>query len=321
MHVTTTRMTQQRTTLEQYHSVANRIIIEFDKRTGRDWRIHPLRLIEWMALLRPKWSPATWRVYRAAMTNVIRGEFPNLVEEAILILNNASVTLPAKRTKSYRIKKLLPEHLTLLTNHAKSKRSSNLSLAILMLRGAELVGLRPHEWFGSERKGDCVVVNNSKHTNGRAFGPTRHIKLAATSDEENVLIDYVIECANKHETDELWRKRVKSIRMALGRATAEVGIRGLHLYSARHQFSANAKFAGLSHVEIAALMGHASQETASTHYGRRSAGRIGGLKVRPAPTDVATVADLNVGRNLREYRSPDQTTPPDFCVSFGLSTR
>jgi integrase len=303
-------LTQQSSTLEQYHSVANRIIIEFDKCTGRDWRIHPLRLIEWVACLRPRWSPATWRVYRAAMTNVIRGEFPNLVEEATLILNNASVTLQAKPTKSCRIKKLLPEHLTLLTNYAKSKRSSNLSLAILMLRGAELVGLRPHEWFGSKQEGGCIVINNSKHTNGRAFGPVRHIKLEATSDEENALIDYIIEYANKRETDELWRKRVKSVRMALGRATAELGIRGLHLYSGRHQFSANAKFAGLSHVEIAALMGHASQETATTHYGRRSAGRIGGLKVRPAPMDVSTVADLNVGRNPREYQHPDQTTPP-----------
>ena len=46
------------------------------------------------------------------------------------------------------------------------------------------------------------------------------------------------------------------------------------LYTARHQFSANAKSSdGLTRTEIAALMGHASIYTAGEHYGKRRSGR------------------------------------------------
>ncbi|MGZ8160209.1 MAG: hypothetical protein ACXWT4_15560, partial [Methylobacter sp.] len=67
------------------------------------------------------------------------------------------------------------------------------------------------------------------------------------------------------------------------------------LYSARHQFAADAKKSGLSKTAIAALMGHASQETAATHYGRRTAGR-GGFRVTADKADVARVQTLNAKR-------------------------
>src|SRR3546814_8539599 len=43
------------------------------------------------------------------------------------------------------------------------------------------------------------------------------------------------------------------------------------LYSARHQFGANAK-QKLSREEVAALMGHITIDTAARHYGRRRVG-------------------------------------------------
>jgi len=67
------------------------------------------------------------------------------------------------------------------------------------------------------------------------------------------------------------------------------------LYSSRHQFSANAKFLGLPLEEIAALMGHASIETAMAHYGRRSAGN-GSMRVKAHSDDVARVTELNQHR-------------------------
>ena len=41
------------------------------------------------------------------------------------------------------------------------------------------------------------------------------------------------------------------------------------LYSARHQFSANMKASGCKPEEIAALMGHAVDDTATTTYGKK----------------------------------------------------
>lgn len=303
-------ITQQEATIKKYHKMANRIVIEFTNATGRDWRLHPMRLIEWVGDQRPRWPTATWRVYRAAMTSIIRNEFPGHVNEAIKILNCASATLPAKPQKARRLKKLLPEHMALLVAHATSRSSPNLSLAILMLRAGEIVGLRPHEWFGARCEANAVIVQNSKHTNGRAFGPIRTIQIEGVSVEENEAILRLIELANSYTTDEAWLNHVQTVRVTLGRATAAIGIQGLHLYSARHQFSANAKLAGLSNTEIAALMGHASNETAATHYGRRSAGRAGGLKIRPDATDVATVAGLNANRSPRGYTPPGQGALP-----------
>jgi integrase len=308
--MTTEQITQQANTIEQYNAHMRRLITEFTASTGRDWRLHPLRLVEWVGGLRSRWASATWRVYRAALTNVIRGEFPALVEEAKQILNNASATLPPKPKKSYRVKKLSTEHLAQIVDLATSSRSANLSLAVLMLRCTEALGLRPHEWFGTKREGNDIIVRNSKHTNGRAFGPERHIKLDTVSAEESELIDYMIAYANKHGSDESWRGRVKIVSVTLRRAVVSLSIPGLQLYSARHQFSANAKLAGLSYTEIAALMGHASNETAATHYGRRSAGRVGGLRVKPGVDDVEAVASLNAERDPRGYRPPGQTTLP-----------
>jgi len=69
----------------------------------------------------------------------------------------------------------------------------------------------------------------------------------------------------------------------------------ISLYSARHQFAANAKFNGLPLEHIAALMGHASIETATAHYGRRSAG-TGGMKVKAHSDDIERVTELNAHR-------------------------
>jgi integrase len=60
------------------------------------------------------------------------------------------------------------------------------------------------------------------------------------------------------------------------------------LYSLRHQIAADAKQSGGSKAEVAALMGHASDETAGRHYGRRVSGQRR-LKVQPSAADVATV--------------------------------
>lgn len=63
------------------------------------------------------------------------------------------------------------------------------------------------------------------------------------------------------------------------------------LYSARHQFAANAKKSGLAPEEVAALMGHASMETNQESYGRRVSGVPGGFGVVADQDDVARVLE------------------------------
>ena len=78
------------------------------------------------------------------------------------------------------------------------------------------------------------------------------------------------------------------------------------LYTARHQFSANAKSDGLSKEEVAALMGHASIYTAGEHYGKRRGGHgsvgargEGGAKTRQ------TVVSPHID-NLRKVEALEQ---------------
>jgi len=67
------------------------------------------------------------------------------------------------------------------------------------------------------------------------------------------------------------------------------------LYSMRHQFSANAKASGFTREEIAALMGHAVDTTATQHYGKKTAG-YEMITVRPDPAEVARIRSVFKGR-------------------------
>ncbi len=61
------------------------------------------------------------------------------------------------------------------------------------------------------------------------------------------------------------------------------------LYTGRHQFAANLKKAGYSRLEIAALMGHATDETAHSHYGKKKAGRKTGGLVQALESEVQRI--------------------------------
>ena len=76
--------------------------------------------------------------------------------------------------------------------------------------------------------------------------------------------------------------------------------RGPSLYSGRHQFAANAKLAyhgdASADATVAALMGHASDDTANKHYARRGKGTRGAVVPQANPDEVARV------RRVREDR-------------------
>ena len=190
-------------------------------------------------------------------------------------------------------------------------------LAVMMAYSSIFFGLRPSEWFSARlTNGDTeLVVINAKYDDvqqeqGRSFGPKRTILI---SDELPV---YVLDGV-KWVIDEIQRlglsvkhpgEVAESLMQSLANSMARVydavmrdGNGGkikkvknkprCTLYSARHQFAANAKKAGLSQLQIAALMGHASIETASEHYGRRRHG-TNGFHVSPHDDDIAAVEKI-----------------------------
>jgi len=172
-----------------------------------------------------------------------------------------------------------------------------------------------------------LLVENGKQSGERAFGPMRTLML-----DEFLLDPDAVDAARWlmgracRMTEEEFRKVITNANRQLQRVIASCGkpcqLRNqdsITLYTARHQFAADAKKAGLSRVEIAALMGHASPETATAHYGRRRHGRDSvGVNMRhdngsmpnnrrpgfrvpvwPHPDDVQAVQDI-VDRKARK---------------------
>ena len=87
-----------------------------------------------------------------------------------------------------------------------------------------------------------------------------------------------------------FRRYTCTCRKTLYRLSKESGVKGISLYTSRHQFVADAKRAGRSKMEVASLMGHSSDETATIHYGRRIQGRGESVPL-PDPEEVARVRD------------------------------
>lgn len=194
-------------------------------------------------------------------------------------------------------------------------RYDNLArLGVMMTYSSIFFGLRPSEWFSARlTNADTeLVVINAKYSpeQGRGFGPKRTILI---SDELPV---YVLDGV-KWVIDEIHRlglcvkhpdEVTDALKQSLANSVARVydavmrdGNGGkikkvknkprCTMYSARHQFAANAKNAGLSQLQIAALMGHASIETAGTHYGRRRHG-TNGFHVSPHDEDIEAVEKM-----------------------------
>ncbi len=176
---------------------------------------------------------------------------------------------------------------------------------LLYLRATVLSGLRPCEWEGSEfndnladengkELGCSLKVINAKSTNLRAHGKFRHIILSDMDKDDIEIIKGHMRSIKKHMningiTFEKYQKEVsRRLSTAITKIWPSRKMK-ITLYSGRHQFSANYKAAGFSRAEIAALMGHATDETAGQHYGRKKAGRKTGGLVKALNSEVQKI--------------------------------
>ncbi|MFI9654553.1 hypothetical protein ABGV17_07465 [Guyparkeria sp. GHLCS8-2] len=231
-------------------------------------------------------------------------------------------------TSSGKAKHINPRELVSLCGALRSTRSKSAHLAADLLIAGCQFGLRPSEWAEAQftffdRPTDAtecdsrLVVRNAKATQGRSFGSHRTLHFSRGSIEPTDL-KVCMRCNLAMKVRALKRRRerqsgdedadpcgLRAIQQSLARARKLRGYkRKITLYSARHQFAANAKAAGLKPIVIAALMGHGSDETAAQHYGKRRSGRRGrALGVEPSKEDVEAVAAMNAPDNSKEKDS------------------
>ncbi|MHA6203982.1 hypothetical protein ACXU4B_06140 [Dyella soli] len=272
--------------------------------TGRE----TLRRLEKKAIAR-----GTWRQYKSSLLFVLEEELEVAIEGVVVEeLHEAIARLRAEsqsgclkqsdQTSGQKAKAFPAADFEIVANYLESRiggkhghRHANALLTFL--RANRLVGLRPAEWKSAglvDFRGSLALrVGNAKHTNGRANGSHRHLLVDRLSPEQVGHLDEMLHMLVNFESDPEYDfdRHMHQLRLYMGKVVRRcLGKRKRYpsMYSSRHQFVANAKSGSRAQEEIAALVGHGSNATASQHYGRTAAGE-GDVGVTAVASEVATV--------------------------------
>lgn len=281
-----------------------------------DW----VGFIDFLEQMRPQLRPATWRQYRAAVSHILKqSDIPNLAELQLKLMKQSTdldvrKSLPA-RTSSNKCKTLTISDMDALLKHLGEHKGLWDKLTSRWIVWGLVTGLRPAEWQFVEARPSLgnmlhLVVLNAKFDEVRSHGPTRTVHVYVDASAHDDLIEFIGAMQNGN-----FAEKYGGCRLALWRATHALWPKRQKkptLYSARHQFAADAKSSGLSPAEIAALMGHAVTSTHQTHYGKRRSGR-GSVLVGPDSADVARVTS-----RMNEHKLKN-STKKDVLPTFGDS--
>lgn len=274
--------------------------------------------------MRPGFSRNTWRQYKAAVIFTIeeagfRTDADELRKETSIGTKPKGEKTSATKRKGFPSRDRIRVFEVLI-----DWNDTHTETLIRWIRATICTGLRPCEWKAAEfverhpeNDGPALLVRNAKNTHGRANGDARTLLFNddfSPQDLDDIRIHAAL-CADLARNG-LFDRVYDNCRHLMRHASrAAFRRRKQHytLYSCRHQFSANAKKVTIQG-GVAALMGHASAETATIHYGRAAQGEGGSLGPVPhaRPAEIATVkpAQSRADKITRKSRkSHDQTAP------------
>lgn len=256
-----------------------------------------------------QYAMRSWRFYKACVMYVLKMNASQNYAAIELLADESSAGLATESENgSGKKQKSIPAHIAkelvfnLRIGHNIGDKGRRYSAdACNALLATILVGLRPSEWSTAEirenRKGKLYLrVLNGKFNSVRANGKHREIELDGINQDELDVIQNTI--ASFKENSERYDIYVRELNRELKRGLGELAAlgrihyryRNVSLYSARHQFAADAKSANLPYRAVAALLGHKSQKTASWHYARKTVGS-GSIKVAPSDHSLAMVSN------------------------------
>lgn len=278
------------------------------------------RFLVWSQDLRPN----SLRQYRAAIQFGLDrlAREPHLraeVAEALSLLDSSRQQDPATpkvrksktaiplRTSASKAKAISDRDFDRILAEASFGRSKYTDDLKASMKANILPGLRPIEWHGTKLMicGDTLVmiVPNAKNTNERAHGETRTLIFEAI---DPVSLEHVVAWAERVN-----RMTLEAYETLLTRIEERMRVIAKRLfprrkwrptpYSIRHAVSARLKrhYIGnaitrderdLGAAIVAALMGHAADDTASRHYGNASGKGGRGYPIPKAdPVEVARI--------------------------------
>ncbi|MGN4191793.1 site-specific integrase [Burkholderia gladioli] len=270
--------------LSRAHSLLCRIAEELE--LPEDAYPGPSDVVAYLKQRAKDWKWATFRQYQASLVCRYEIEFERNRDPLFKQTAEEIRSLPYVDCRSNdepghtssRKRKGIPrrDYDLLVANLARPARASDYSKrAALWLMAGLATGLRPCEWENARLSEDGRALNvlNAKATNGRATGISRVVPVGADDlPAIRAHIESLRELlARGLEFSAIQKGCTQAIRRTCAALWPGDDKRTYALYSARHQFSANAK-ATVSSEEVASLLGHRSTRTARRHYApRRSA--------------------------------------------------
>lgn len=278
----------RRTYLQLVQRAAQNIQDDIDRLTAT---------ITWFSI-QNGWSRSTVRQYRASLLQALTDLDSRLHLDPILFRNlyikiseftNTENKATTKRTSARKRKTCNSDEVSKIIAHYSKMRSAFGEIMMGMITCLALFGLRPSELASARIETSELIVINGKYSNGRAFGPQRRLDLSDFGSKaiDNLrsffdrLRDFVRSAGG-------WERFYRRASKSLTRTCEALNIKKICFYTLRHQFSATAK-SKFSKVEVAALMGHASDQTAGRHYARRRSGWKIKVAAKPSRPDVLAV--------------------------------
>lgn len=303
-------------TEKQYTKKAISLIKRFNKENNPNRNPNDELFLNWLESIKKVYKPAAWRFYRASLAFYAEKKGKLELSAKIKKIEQISLSINEEpndekfhksKTSSDKSKNISQKEQEQLQEYLISKLQKSFwaPRTLIYFRAGLITGLRPIEWehaelinyFDIEKRKSVptLKVKNAKNTNQRAHGEFRHLFLDLLSEKDlQIIKTQVINIKhlrgpNGKKTFEQYRKAISQCIYNARKDLWPKRKKNISIYTTRHQFAANLKAAGYSREEVAALMGHATDLTATKHYGKKRSGRKAGGLARANPEEVKRI--------------------------------
>jgi len=304
------------------------LLNRFQRESGKSSASELSEFVTWLINMKPSIMRSTWRQYKSSIVWFL--EEKNEASLAIQLKETDNEGCKEKKevraadckTSSRKKKNVTEREEQLIVQYLEDTSSTSFwsKPALAYFKAIMATGIRPEELQSavlleehesdvtSEQNLPILKVLNAKNTNQRSHGKFRHLDLSSIDQTELLYLRIALQYANPHTPQgwitpdgkaETYHQYYKFIRSHIYRVTKKLfpsANKRVTLYSCRHQMIANLKKAKYSLEEIAALVGHGTDDTASTHYGRGKFGRSKAGLPTPNENEINKVRNVYQGR-------------------------
>ncbi|RXH37957.1 hypothetical protein [Bradyrhizobium zhanjiangense] len=332
-------MTRKPTTEKLYLDRARRIAQAEEKTAGR--KLDPIELVK--TVMAKSLRPASIRQYRSALAFAmsaaakLQPERASVLNAAIALLRDwrSDGATKIKCTSAWKQKTGVSEDLVRIRHRALASRSENADKLVAAMDCIELTGARFVEWptalfRQSTTAGYAweLVLVNGKYSNGRANGETRTLRWTELPDHFVSQLNFwiaVAKAADAQRRFDTLQDTLESLMRRVAKAQFPRRTEKEHptLSSARHAAAARFKAAYIAGAKtyeeklrglaiVAALLGHATDATATEHYARADGRNVRFPVPMPDALEVARVRQRYSESDLDKDPSPDTSNTDEF---------